>query len=74
VANCRSCKASIVWAITSTGRRMPFDAKPDSAGRFTLTPRGGDMVAEHVGTDHEGPLYRSHFATCLEADRFRRPR
>jgi len=71
VTQCTSCKAAIVFAtIQSTGKSMPFDAVPDSDGKFYVTE---DARAVHVESPIElasqcrrlgGRKYTSHFATC----------
>lgn len=62
---CRSCHAPITWfVLAKSGKRMPFD---------------GDVV--YVRTRHEdgrlvgvvdGSINPSHFATCAQADSWRR--
>jgi hypothetical protein len=77
----RTCDAEVVWARHyDTGKRMPFDAEPldprevGTRGLFWLdeghqdgTPRAypANMVPDAID------LYRSHFATCSDAARFR---
>jgi len=53
---CRKCNAEIVFLRTATGKMMPVDAN---------TVKPGDVNYEH----HK---HTSHFATCPEADRFRK--
>ena len=63
---CRSCGRSIEFATNArTGKVMPFDAPI-----VALTTKHDDnrTLLEEVD------LATSHFATCLDADRFRRPR
>lgn len=57
---CRSCGLPVVWFRTSSGKRMPVDAK---------TTRPTDAA-------HQLDLKRhvSHFATCPQADNWRKPR
>lgn len=61
MATCRSCGAVIVWLRTASGKSMPVDAASVTerldAGTVLFDP-----VVGHV----------SHFATCIDADRFRR--
>jgi hypothetical protein len=72
VSTCRSCGAQILWAITANGRYLPVDADPDPSGSIRLhRSEGGDLLANVGGTD-DGPLYRSHFASCPDADHHRR--
>ncbi len=77
---CRSCGATIVWAATSTGERIPLDPHPAVDGNIrTHTDRHG-LRARVVGgtidlfdpTD-DGIRYISHFVTCPHADQWRTP-
>lgn len=55
-SKCRACGASIHWLKTSTGRTMPVDS----------------ATVVEADTHFESPRHVSHFATCPEADRFRK--
>ena len=71
-ANCRSCGAKIVWAITENGKRAPFDAEPiDMRGTFALVPFADPerLEAQSASGDRR---YRSHFATCPNAAEHRK--
>jgi len=63
MSTCRSCGAPIIWAVTTTGAKMPLDADPDPEGLFVLE-RG---VAVHVIDAKGVDRYTSHFATCPDA-------
>lgn len=71
---CRSCGAPVVWARTSTGGSMPVDADPSPVGNVELVDDDGILRA----TVHSQPplgvddLYVSHFATCPDANDWRR--
>ena len=74
-ATCRSCGAPILWVVSAaSGKAMPVDADPVEDGNVTLDgltatvhPAGqGDLLGD------AGPRYRSHFATCKDADEWRR--
>lgn len=86
-ALCKSpeCRASIVWATTASGKRMPLDAQPvtdvnDIRGHFVLdpppaphqqtTPRARYAYPDDI--ERGQPLYTSHFATCPAAPQHRR--
>lgn len=78
MAACRSCAAEILWAKTVAGKSMPLDAEPHPDGNITLGHIGGEECAivvtgaERAAVQIEGrPLYRSHFATCPNADEHR---
>jgi hypothetical protein len=79
MTKCSSCGAQIIWAKTMTGKAMPLDAKPDSAGNVSL--KSGFAVVyggnKHNGEDRprwDGVLYKSHFATCPNAKSHRKAR
>lgn len=58
ISRCRSCRAEIIWFKTATGKNMPVDA-------HTVRPEDDEMdLDRHV----------SHFSTCPDAGRHRRPR
>lgn len=64
MALCRKCKAHIIFARTENGKTAPFDAKPQTF--FTIFNNGYGNEARSV------KVYTSHFATCPEADHFRK--
>lgn len=66
---CRSCGAAIVWATLITGKRMPFDAPLQIA---RLHPASG--AGERAIADVDSELSFSHFATCPDAERWRKGR
>ena len=80
MSKCRSCGAEIKWIKMASGKSMPVDAKPIS---FVLTHPGEEKALTLV-TD-EGKIargyydpsgdktgYTSHFATCPNAESFRK--
>lgn len=76
---CRSCGAAIVWAIgqSADGRmiRYPIDPAPIAGGNIELETRGQQSPLVHFHPPEPGkPRYRSHFATCPDAARWRRVR
>lgn len=74
MSTCRSCGAHIVWAITDSGKRMPVDSEPDPQGILTVWATGDDgwrcSVIPEAGWD--GPRFRPHFATCPDAESWRK--
>lgn len=83
MANCRSCRAIITWALTENDKKIPVDAAPTADGNITLTREDGlddhgkpilrARVFPHVDAAPEGAvLYKSHFATCPNASGHRR--
>jgi hypothetical protein len=75
-SRCNSCGAPILWAITSTGKRMPVDAEPSPVGNVLLIVRSGEEPrAEVVPRGTKSNLLRvSHFATCPNSAKHRKPR
>ena len=63
---CKSCNAHILWVETENGKRMPLDLEPER--RFVIEAEAGadPMKARLRNT------YVSHFATCPNADRWRK--
>lgn len=63
-AICRSCGASIIWAITKNGKRIPLDAKPEV--RMVLEEHEDTPVARSV------EAFTAHFASCPNAAQHRK--
>lgn len=64
---CRECGAEIFFGVTHQGKRTPIDAKPTTG--FVIVddePDSPPVVS--------GKVYVSHFATCTNPERFRKPR
>jgi hypothetical protein len=72
-ANCKSCGAEVIWALTSTGRPMPIDATPVEGGNLVLSLLDGKRVVSVVAAG-PGLRHRPHFATCPDADSWRHNR
>ena len=79
---CRACGAEIMFIKTKAGKTIPVDTEsrrffPEKDGKelFVMldgsTKRGRSVMAEIDGTEIG---FISHFATCPEADSFRKPR
>lgn len=76
---CKSCGAPVLWAVTSSGSRIPLDpteirASADGPGRaVSLVVEGGAVVSlrEDPAGDQVGR--ESHFATCPNAAQHRKP-
>lgn len=64
---CRSCHARILWAWTSSGKRMPVDIEPVEGGNVLVVPSNGDKLEAHVFTADGRRAWTSHFATCPNA-------
>lgn len=80
--SCKACGASIEWVKTRAGRSMPVDPGefpliPDAAGPVIGVTSDGEALRGRTCTESfEGErwLYAriSHFASCPEAESFRR--
>ncbi len=75
---CRSCGAPIWWVCTAaSAQRIPLDAQPDPEGNIEMVKVGGSWLAGVLEQtealfDVDGALrWRSHFASCPDADRWR---
>lgn len=82
-ATCRSCPASIVWAVSSkTGNKMPVDynPNPDKGNVLLQLDRGQLVAAVLAGPRLAGAraagveLRTAHHTTCPKADLYRRRR
>jgi hypothetical protein len=69
-AKCRSCGAPIIWAKTKNDKTIPLDATPTADGNLLLVD--GVARAPEVTDDVPFLQYKSHFATCPDAESFRR--
>jgi len=68
LSSCKSCQAPILWAKSFAGNSMPLDATATPGGQWQVDERG---IAY---TDKSAPLgHVSHFATCPDAKRFKKP-
>ncbi len=70
IATCKSCGAPVIWCVTTTGKKMPVDARESSRGNLTLERQpDGELLARYVepGTG----THTSHFATCPHAAQHR---
>lgn len=67
MSRCRSCGAEILWAVTTSGKRMPVDATPEPYGNVQLETVDGVLRASVVG--HGDGTHVAHFATCPDVHR-----
>ena len=74
VTTCGSCHAEILWAPTATGRRMPLDRTPDPDGNVVLLDDRAVVLSPEARDQlpTETPRYRSHFASCPNANTHRK--
>lgn len=82
-AKCRACGADIMFIKTVAGRTMPVNAKSvrfakGSGTEVFVLPNGeivhGTSLQEGQADPNEMIGYTSHFATCPQAYKFRKPR
>ena len=64
----------MVWALTTTKKKMPVDVDPNLAGNLilsqdTFAPELSVRIAEPADAGDGGPRFVSHFATCADAAR-----
>lgn len=79
---CSGCGARIIWIKTEAGKNMPCDPdiknyKIDKTGKEKIVTLTGKVVTGITGVDNahsDGFGYISHFATCRNANSFRRGR
>lgn len=76
---CSACKASLLWAMTPAGNRMPVDAGTDQdrGNVLLLAPTGMGTIAITLTGDAlalarrvQAPLRLEHHVTCPEAKLF----
>jgi hypothetical protein len=72
VSTCRSCGARITWVRTESGKAMPIDVAPRADGNVGVTG-GGIAVYLKADEQWQGPRYVSHFASCPQSARWRKP-
>lgn len=80
-SECRSCGEPMLWVVGPSGKAMPLDADEDGD---PLLVNGGNLafsgVVEGDGKQHvvyvkprnDVRAMRSHFATCEQADAWRK--
>jgi hypothetical protein len=76
MSQCRSCGAEIIWCKTESGKATPLDAVPVDATKVDRTCILDNGVARFGAIDcrHDEPHYVSHFSTCLNGARHRKPK
>lgn len=76
IAQCRSCKAPILWLRSATsGKPMPVDAEPSPEGTILRTGPNGELarvIRAGDAVDSSQPRYTTHWATCPHADQHRK--
>ena len=70
MGRCRSCGAQIDWVVTARGKRIPLDRETSEDGNIVLAEGTARVVqpGEYPGE----PRFKTHFATCPDAKRWRK--
>lgn len=79
-SQCRACGKSIVWMKTKAGKSMPCDARfyryrADENGSQRILNHSGEIIKCELVEGQENATgfgYMPHFATCPNADNFRK--
>ncbi len=77
---CSGCGIHIAWRFTPKGAKLPLDPDPVPTGNVVINRSGIAVVLDRerlkkleAREDRDRwPLYVSHFATCVNSDRFRK--
>lgn len=73
IGACRSCGSQVLWARTVNDKPMPLNPEPcEYGGNIVLENGVARVIKKGEAVGHDVKLYRSHFATCKEADKFRK--
>lgn len=80
VSKCKSCGDAILWAVTVESKRIPIDPVPSPDGNLVIQVALHGTEMEHLRARAFEPLFdqkferyrfKSHFATCPNADEHR---
>lgn len=69
---CAACGAEIFFAKTEADKWIPIDAAPVRDGNLEILDGYPVLAIPIAPLLPPAKRYKSHFATCPEADRFRR--
>ncbi len=77
VAKCNGvhCGAEIIWAKTTNGKNLCFDAEPSPEGEWLLEgdyPLRCVKMSGDTAAVYPGEKYVTHWATCPDSPQFRR--
>jgi hypothetical protein len=85
LGRCRSCGAEVIWSpVAATGSLMPLDVQTELAPEPKLVAfnpetqvcrvlKRSDLRDAEQWMSHGVTIHRSHYATCPDAERWRRP-
>lgn len=76
MAKCASCGAEILWHRSATTNNfMPIDALPAEDGNIIIEDGMAHVIRGMLWEEsHDGPRYKSHFATCPNHEKHRKVR
>lgn len=80
MTKCKSCGANIIWIKTTNGKSMPCNAEQviywqDPKGEANIITPNGETVRATLKTRRTPPTgvgYIPHWATCPQANNFRK--
>ena len=67
IRHCQTCHQPILWAYTTSDRKIPVNAETDPNGSILITRRyDGQLLATYTGPTTTRPptRRRPHLATC----------
>jgi len=82
-AECKGCRALMIWTTTDKGKKLPLNAEPDPKGTYTIdvTYHGGASPTYHAvfvglmnSEEFKGKRYVPHWTTCPERAQFGKKR
>ena len=65
---CRECRTQIHWVKTPRGKNMPLDMHRVAGGNVEVDENNQAVFVRKDGLPH----FISHWATCPDADKFRK--
>ena len=82
ISQCRACGAEIMFIKSVAGKTIPVNAEQityqqKAGGSLKVVTPNGEVISGELAGDPQkatGIGFISHFATCPEADKFRKPR
>jgi len=75
LAECGTCGAPMRWERTVRGKPIPLDPQPVPGAHLFITVPSGRVADDRSQEAHPGAeRFTTHFATCPDAHKHRRPR
>jgi len=74
-STCKSCQQPLRWVRMNTGGLSPVNAEPDPTGNIVIENGIGRVLTGDLfaaPADPETPRFKSHFASCTEAEKYRK--